>query len=174
MEYQETKETIVQTITAGMKDEQASIALYDALLPIMERFDGKQITRRIATAVTKAFPDWTVYYDDNYSLFAIRVWGGSTGRDYNGAATFYLGYKSSPTFTLEHFKDTNAWAGSAARERNTKREAILSDDARIAEMAEAFAAFTEAKARFDAALDGPIENPSKYAIEKALGIDKRR
>ena len=83
MTYQETLTKIKDAIEADLKGEEESIAMFEELSKLFERYEGKRITKRMATAIEKEHPDWTVYYKPDYGTYQINIWGGDSGRDYN-------------------------------------------------------------------------------------------
>ena len=62
---------------------------------VLKQFEGKQINRRIATALkdTPTLAPYTIHYHKYYSWYALRIWGN--GLDYNsGSLSLNLGYLS--------------------------------------------------------------------------------
>lgn len=57
---------------------------------VIVKFDGQKITKRIATALSKELPDYTVYYDTNHGMYDLVIWGN--GIPYDNRISIYLGY----------------------------------------------------------------------------------
>ena len=147
--------------------------MFEELSKLFERYEGKQITKRMATAIEKEHPDWTVYYKPDYGMYQINIWGGDSGRDYNHYWQFFLGYESQGgIFTLEHFKDTNAGYGSAAEKRNIERRRMLAHPEELEEMARTFVAWKEAEGKWKSAMRDSYYNPSFYSVQRVLGLIK--
>lgn len=102
-------------------------ALADKVAKVLERFDGKTITKRLANAVEKALPEFTVFYDTGAGMKHIDIWGG--GLPHSERKRFLLTYDShSQVFSFERFTEeyNKAYYG-AAQERNAKRAEKLKD-----------------------------------------------
>jgi hypothetical protein len=120
-----TIDQIVTVLTQTNAVEQKSIDLNSAIRAALVKFEGKQITRRMARAVEQALPGACVYYSSDTFYCTLTVWGGNTGRDMNNRFVVYFGGYQQATFSLAVYDDKNASSGTAAVKRNVGREALL-------------------------------------------------
>jgi hypothetical protein len=74
--------------------------------------------KRIATAVQKELPEAKVYWDTNYGMRHVVIWGGTTGLEYNERFSALVAYDSKPVISVETFEESDRCHGSAARERS--------------------------------------------------------
>jgi hypothetical protein len=118
----------------------------DKVAAILERFDGKKITKRIATAVAQALPDWTVYYDTNYGMKHLKMWQHNMRDD---QISFLLGYDSGDgLFHYANFRtEYNACYYGAAQDRNAHRARNLKADEWQRQVVAAVNAINDATAR---------------------------
>jgi hypothetical protein len=82
-----------------------SNTVLDAIEPILKTFDGKPITKRIATAIEKAYPDYKVYFSKSYSWFELSIWGKDT--HFENRMDLNLGYFNTGDFSFENFVKKN-------------------------------------------------------------------
>jgi len=95
-------------------------ALAERVEAALAPFDGKKITKRMATVLEKALPECSVYYDTNYGMYHVNVsWGTDEEK------RFLLGYHGTPIFTVEGFAEHNACHLTAATKRNEERATFL-------------------------------------------------
>ncbi len=169
MNANEIEATIKEAIENDIRHDAAAIKIHTEIARILKKFDGKKITRRMQTAVQKAQPGWTVYYNNDYGSFHIEVWGGDTGRaSYADRMSVHLAYSSTGgTFSIEKFEEYDTCHGRAAIERNKNRIRVLLNTRAIAE---AYMAFTKAHAVLKEALGNTLDNASWYSIRDTLGL----
>lgn len=79
-----------------------------ALKGIYDKFEGKQINRRIHTFVKQLpeFDGYTVYFERIASLINLVIWGKDF--DYRNRWSIFLGYSSEPIINSEKLKEHNA------------------------------------------------------------------
>lgn len=118
---------IIQAIAA----DNVCQRLHEIVRNVLVAFQGKQITKRIQTAVQKSQPGWVVYLDTQYGMYTLRIWGGDTNRNSDNRFSVLLGYDSDPVFNIDNFERHNACSGSAALARNVGRVALLADRPRL-------------------------------------------
>lgn len=98
------------------------LTLINALLEVLKPFDGKPISKRIATAFEKhsAVKNYRVYYSNQYGMFHIKAWKGSMDNCFNPC----IGYESSPIVNLEKIKESNkCYTLNAERLENMEKTA---------------------------------------------------
>lgn len=120
-------------------------AFADKVAAVLKRFNGKTVTKRMATAVEKAFPTYTVFYDTSIGMRHIYVWGNEIA--YDNRKSFLLSYEShSQVFSLSRFTgEYNRAHYGAAQARNEKRAAQLKDIAWQMKVVEAINAINSAR-----------------------------
>lgn len=159
-----TKKVTAHELFEMIAGRTESTTLRDKLMTILAKFEGKTITKRVATAVDKALPEYTVYYSVD-KVFGFRaelsLWKGSI----SGRVDFCLGH--GKTFTMEGFKEANP-ADFAADTRNVKRVAYL-ESGKAGELADAINATNAAVANLKALL---AECPEPFAAEELVDVDK--
>ena len=81
------------------------LTLVNALLEVLKPFDGKPISKRIATACEKhpAFQGFKVYYSTNYGMFHIKAWKTNMNNCFNAC----IGYDTNPIVNFEKVKENN-------------------------------------------------------------------
>lgn len=90
------KEKALEEFAAEQKRHELLIELAEKIYPVLQKFDGKKITKRIKTAIEKELPDWCITLDQSWSTRSILLWknwnkkGYSPDLDYQHGFTFYL------------------------------------------------------------------------------------
>ncbi len=170
----DTLEKVREIINADILDDQENVHLFNCVRAALEPFEGKPITKRLATAVEKALPGLRVTYRPVHGIFNVILWGGAVGGSgkWDDKGNFLLGYEvggNNPqtnhgTFTLAGFDYQNRWAGEAALERIQKNETDLANAPAIAK---AIDNYRQADAALKAAIgDSSYDHPSNTALER--------
>jgi hypothetical protein len=147
----------------------------DALRP----FEGKKITKRIATAVEKAIPEYTVYYDGGKNvsgIYHLTIWGNGISMDQR--IQLYLGSVQvttphgepipAKTFFVERFLDANCCYYEAAQERNAKRRKLLKNTRKLDRIAAAINAFRDAATELHSVTSNLTDG---IELRKLAGLD---
>lgn len=88
------------------------LEIYNVVLEVLKPFDGKQISKRIATAIQKALPKNTVYYSaKEHSWVEVSIWGNDL--PYDNAVRINLGYGAE--LVLEKVIESNLRYGLHAQ-----------------------------------------------------------
>lgn len=96
------KEKVLNRITSY----QMGLDIVKKCLPIIEKYEGKKITKHIATAISKEFPNARVWLDDNYGMFHLNVC--LEGLPLDQKVSMLLGYKDSrPDVVMEKIIENN-------------------------------------------------------------------
>lgn len=168
-----TKETIKEAIEVDIAREQIGIELFNQLVEIFKPFEGKKISRRLATAIEKALPEHTVSYNTDYGHYNIRIWGN--GIDFNERYDFLIGYDNNPyyregTHEENHsgFRDFSGYYGFHAEERNKKRKEYLENDSDLSYISEAIEDYKEAVGKLNSISN--FDFPSWYSVVETAGI----
>lgn len=155
-----TKENIETILLSNLENTEIA----DKVLEVLKPFDGKTISKRMASAVQKALPEYTIYYKSDYGMFHINVWGN--GISYNEMLSFLIGYETNTTFNFETFRDrfANCYLG-AAKERNNKRKLWLSSEYSIQGAVDRINEINRLKKELDNLLS---DCPDSFQIEKLV------
>ena len=64
-----------------IEEETRALAIVQEIHGILKtKFHGKKLTKRLATVIQKAHPDWSVFYDRSAGMsLHLNVWGGDSG-----------------------------------------------------------------------------------------------
>lgn len=96
---------------------------------LLEKYDGKRISRRMYNTVVKGMPDYDVGWERVVQMTYIVVKGkGRYGRVANGGIRMLLGYDTRPVFDHAFFQEANACHLHCADDRNDKRRKALEED----------------------------------------------
>lgn len=172
-----TNEQIKNVIQRDIESELTGIRLFEAFKKATAKFDGKKITKAIATAFEKELnnPSYTVSYVYQYGMFYIYVWSGPNQIPFNERIVMHLGYGSDPVFHIgessKQHSGVNYYCnsiGDAAKERNAQRLSLLNDSKAIQRIVDTLNNYTKAKEALDE-MDS-ITNPSVYSILRAAEI----
>lgn len=140
-EYAETERKLAEGIRAlverRMAEEARDAGIVEEIETILRnKFHGKKITKRLATLVEQAHPDWTVHYDrpDKLSgscgLLYLNIWGGTTGRTHNDRMHILIAYANEmECYDADKFKERAACYFAGKDKRLPEREATLNSDA---------------------------------------------
>ena len=81
------------------------IELYDIIIPVLETFHEKPITKRISTKIKSLLPkNYNIYYDNkSYSFCEIYISYYENNK--NESFNFHIGYKNNPIITSETISD---------------------------------------------------------------------
>jgi hypothetical protein len=169
-----TQQKIIDAIKACRDRDASNLALFNRLLPILEKFDGQKITKRLASAVEKACPDLHVFYRPEHGMFHLAI--RRQDERWDDRKEFLLGHDTNPVFRIGEFHDDgrgsfcgfNRWAGSAASARIAKCEEQLADPYLTANLAKAFDQLRDATETLKGLMSYPFEG--QYEIERALEI----
>jgi len=75
---------------------------FHKLIPVLKKFEGKKVTKRIETALKEAFPDdERIWLRDIANMTYINVIG--KGKSYDEKESFFVCYSSSDTYVEEDF-----------------------------------------------------------------------
>lgn len=162
-------ESLKAVITQAAAAEQTTIELCASVRNALVKFEGKQITRRMARAVELAFPGAAVIYTLDVFYVKIEIWGGTTGRVMADRFTVYFGGYQQPNFSLAVFDEKNAGSGTAANARQAARVALVNRPELLQAVCNAAAAVKQANAALADAIKGLDCFASvSYGIENAV------
>ena len=105
LDIEEVRAKVIERIASAERHHE----FYLAMLDIVKRFEGKQITKRIANALQEKLPDYTIFYDADFSMYHIHI--GGNGIEWGNRPSILLGYKASQkTVSTEFFIEHNQGA----------------------------------------------------------------
>lgn len=166
MKYKEIREKIINAINEDTADDVRKYEVVSGFLPILEKYDGKQCSRRIYTALKPLIEKIPGYkyssYGQPYNYYQIEI----DTHDKDFYFSINLGYTTE--FSIDKFNENNACYLSAALERIEKNKNLLKDVAKINRWAKAIEKMyeaNEAMQEFDS-----FDIPAYYAIQRATRI----
>lgn len=81
---------MVKSIMDVQDKQNVNYFILTLIEPILRRFDGKKITKRIETAIKKELPEYTISYGFTYSWYSLKIWGN--GISWDDKIDLQLGY----------------------------------------------------------------------------------
>lgn len=99
--YPALKPNPIAAAEEALAARKVRFALYKKAEAALKPFEGKKITRALATAIEKALPGYNVFYKKSYSWFEVDIWGEEI--PYAERVTLNLGYFSNPIFDFVKF-----------------------------------------------------------------------
>jgi len=92
-------------IQKRIESAELNFKLWKVVQSALLKFEGKTISKRIETEIKKLLPDNTIYYDNNYGMYHIVIWGN--GIKYDNRLSFLLGYANNPIVDGKKILDHN-------------------------------------------------------------------
>jgi hypothetical protein len=187
-----TPKTIRDIVQARHDSELAHIAVHDCLAQLIrEKWEGKKLNKRLATQLKeKLYPgDDTpvVYYSAEYGMHQIYIWGKSTPwPTHSDRLVIYLAHDSIPSepkyngswsgaINAAGFEHGDCCHGSAAKERNVRRQNLLKDSKTLAAIA---IQINQCRAAWKAINDltewETDAQPDRYPIIELTGLQEER
>jgi hypothetical protein len=169
-----TKEQIKNIIQEQYNRELADYIWFNDFMEVIKQFEGKPISKRIETALKKAFPDVTFSYDILAGMYRIFAWGQVTGRTYDNRMTFYIGNipfgSNDNTVLINEVKIRESMTSfdTAALKRNEYRQQLLKNDTMLDEIVSAFNAFNDAKTRIDTIFEYDNHIEDEYRMDDLI------
>ena len=120
------KQKIINTIETGIKEDQQIEALYNALLPIVEKHDGNPLGKRFMNDVKAILPNAHLGGYDGTQLIT-----GVPGVIYGNALSLYL---TNPV-NLELYKSRNTFAQNDKHSRITNNAELIQNNCLLIELA---------------------------------------
>lgn len=115
-------QAIKSAIETQIKEYSKQVEVWHMLLNVLQKFEGKQVSKRIETAIKKENDAFVVYMDNSLNFYKLQIWGN--GIVYEQRLSFVLSYDD--TFSLERFIDNNI-SYTLAEQRKQELEAYLSE-----------------------------------------------
>lgn len=81
---------VLKKIDEVIKHQEITLVIINKFLEVVKKMDGKQISKRIATALEKEFPEYKVIWDTRYGMYHIDIWGN--GIEYKDEIRIMIGY----------------------------------------------------------------------------------
>lgn len=123
-----TPEEIKELITSRFNEEWEFQHRHKAIANVLEEWHGKLISKRLATAIEKAYPQYNARLVTSYGLLQIEICDASLpwGDKYDDKTTHLVGYTDrGKRVDCEKFEEWDACHGSASKERNKARLGYL-------------------------------------------------
>jgi hypothetical protein len=87
-------------ISARIKTAKEQLKVINTIIPVLRAFEGKKITKRIATAIQKELPGYHVRYRPDYGMYHIDI----TSNDHLSMSVL-IGYASMPRIIMTNVMD---------------------------------------------------------------------
>jgi hypothetical protein len=176
-----TANQILEIIKRARASEDLHIRAQAAVREIVASMEGKKITKRILPALKAALikvglgtEESTFYYGRPYYFtgLEIAVWGKGAGEHERHDDRFSLRLTANEhddTANALKFDEANRPYGAAGIERNAARDRVITNRARLEDLAEWIETYNQAHYEIESALEhGTDFNPDRSAIEKLL------
>jgi hypothetical protein len=163
-----TNQQIREYLQSQIDNENKGIYFHNEIIKAMRPFEGKPMSKRIATALQKLHPEWTIYYGNEYGQFHLSIWGGDTGLRYDNRFSALIGYDSEPIVSIDRSKDSRGFEdcdcchGSAGIERNAKRQATIDNPEQITAITNAINDYSDALEKLENTITYPM--PDEYGL----------
>ena len=99
------EKTILSHIEESIRVKKMHLSFIAVVFDTCKEFEGKLISKRIATAVQKRLPDCSVSFSKIAGMSHIEIMGKDI--DYKNMFSALIGYDSCPIVDLEKIKDYN-------------------------------------------------------------------
>jgi len=94
----------LQKVNDAITLNEHNLKTFNVIRGVLEDFDGKTITKRIATAIGKALPGYVVHWNKDYSWWQVVVWKDN----YDDRQSYNLRYFSEGDgFEMSRFDEMN-------------------------------------------------------------------
>lgn len=137
-------------VRENFEAERLAIETHNAIARVLKtRFNGKRVNRRIVKILENEFREMyggnpVVYFEEVAGLNNILLWSIPGAKDHSVRRSHFIGHDEDLlNYNPEIFEDRDMCNGSAAIERNKRREAITEENYR--ELSEAVSALQNAK-----------------------------
>lgn len=168
----DTLQKIRNFLQKSYEDTKRDIELHDDIRQLLvEKFQGKKITKRTLTYIQQKHPSWTVNYYGIANSVYIRVWGGDSGfKDHNDYGRVYLGQHDThfDGFDVAKFDECNLSVVNARKEQEARFKLLMDAD-RLTTIAAAIDQFNAQRA---ALLEAVKSLPDRFSFEE-LFTDKK-
>lgn len=106
VQYKQVKPDPLNALTAAIAERKVIFRIYSEVANVLKDFDGKKITKALATAVEKK-TGLNTYYGAEYSWFSLKVWGPTL--PFKDRIDLNLGYTGHDgnIFNYAQFVDSN-------------------------------------------------------------------
>ena len=164
--------TVREIIQFDFDVEKKDRELSDKVAEVLSAFDGKQCTKRLATALEKEF-GCLVHYEKPGAVTSglVQLWGKEINREYNDRIMFFLLKKAwddpDRTFDIDSFRDHNVAHFSAAVKRQEERQAQL-DSNYPEKLQNLISQYDEIASQID--LLTPGTDPSHYSLMREFSL----
>lgn len=156
------KKLLKKIISENMAREAQDISVFKAVRATLAPFEGKPVSKRLASAVEAALGDgYRVYYDLSYGMTHLdirklmpngedgqktRVQLPNAGTPYTAGKAIWPSDYSRRAEEVPGLDSMNVCHGAAAEERNKRRAALLADSARLTDIVKKIKLYNLARA----------------------------
>ena len=166
-------------IQTQIDHEQIAIDVHDHLVKILPKFEGKPVSKRIATFVNGNLPKGFIRAEISHiaSMTHLNI----IAPKYDDTLRFLLCYDSDTTFRIGHYDEQysgftyyNNCYGNAAKERNKERENVYRQAIKIAGIANSYAIAKEQAKQAHDALNELVHFSVHTGIQRILGMSENK
>ena len=124
-------EAVKKQVEEYIIKEEREFVIYSKIMEVFKAFDGKQVSKRMETAVKKVFPDYHIYLENDY-LIILHIWGKEVA--YDNRVNIYL-RKGKDALNPSAYSHAETLANSGhfsyIPEKNEKLRASLANDGKM-------------------------------------------
>ena len=117
------EEKVLKEIQDRMFNYGKNLGYIMVLIKSLEKWEGKQITKRIETALNKEYKELRVILSKDYGMFHIYIYPAKDNFNYDDKSSFLIGYSSDPYINMERIKEYNTGYLSNQEDINKLTEA---------------------------------------------------
>lgn len=142
-----------EKVRAAIAEAKALHAVASAACAAAEPFDGKPVSKRIASAIESALPGYRVHYSAEHGFYRVEIWGGAI--EYRCRVSLNLGYSNAaqsrkpagPAPVYIHAERLGRELGGYSR----SAELAAAGESLLAELPARVAAYNAAREAYEAA-----------------------
>jgi hypothetical protein len=92
--------TTESRIESAIRDMREKARIVTIAIDAMKPQDGKPMSKRLATAVSKVLPEFIVNFDRRYGMYYLAIWAKASGHflGYENRIDLHLGYDTDSTY----------------------------------------------------------------------------
>jgi hypothetical protein len=92
---------LIVSIQSRVNNYQRNYEIFQKIVVVLKKFEGKNVTKRIQTALKEAMPGYNIYLKSIASMTNIEVWGGDI--EYQNGPHILLCYNDHPIYSEDTF-----------------------------------------------------------------------
>ena len=128
-----TSKNVLSNILIQLNILKSRIEIVDKVVPVLQKYEGKQISKRVQTSVQEVFQGCCVSYNKDFCGFEISIWGEKIGLDYNNRLCLKIGEENQEKFSMEFFNKRNEYYLLSQKKYNDLLEKSSNVDSLVSE-----------------------------------------